>query len=218
MRSVVDEAVGSEAKGERRKGFTSFFLLLPALLMLLTLTNCQSTMPVVKVGLVAPFEGRERAIGYDTIYSARLAVREINAAGGIGGYRVALVALDDSGDPELAQATAESLVIDENVVAVIGHWLPQTTAVSAPIYADADLAFLAGGLSPYSPTDPANLEPDFVERYTAVTPFDEQPGPYAAATYAAFQTLWQTFETANNNNGIINRRSVQQTLQNSPAN
>ncbi|MCA9948355.1 MAG: ABC transporter substrate-binding protein, partial [Anaerolineales bacterium] len=131
----------------------------------------------MKVGLVAPFEGRDRAIGYDAIYSARLAVREINAAGGIGGYRIALVALDDSGDPELAQGTAESLVIDDNVVAVVGHWRPQTTAVAAPIYASANLAFLAGGESPYQPTDPADLEPDFIERYTAVTPFNEQPGP-----------------------------------------
>ncbi len=218
MRNVVNDFSRSKKQGIGSKGLSPYFLLFASLLTLLTLTNCQSTTPVVKVGLVAPFEGRDRAIGYDAIYSARLAVREINAAGGIGGYRVALVALDDSGDPELAQGTAESLVIDENVVAVVGHWLPQTTAVSAPIYADADLAFLAGGLSPYSPTDPANLEPGFVERYTDVTPFDEQPGPYAAATYAAFQTLWQTFETANNNNGSINRRSVQQTLQNSSAN
>ena len=65
-------------------------------------TGCQKTDPVVKIGLVAPFEGRYRPIGYDVIYSARLAVREINAAGGIDGHRVALVALDDGGDPQLA--------------------------------------------------------------------------------------------------------------------
>ena len=67
------------------------------------LSGCASVQPVVKVGLVGPFEGANRAVGYDVIYSARLAVREINEAGGIGGYRVALVALDDSGDPQLAQ-------------------------------------------------------------------------------------------------------------------
>ena len=85
---------------------------------------------MVKVGLVAPFEGRHRAIGYDALYSARLAVRELNAAGGIDGTRVALVALDDSGNPEFAAATADSLIVDPNVVAVVGHWLPETTAAA----------------------------------------------------------------------------------------
>ncbi|MCA9936880.1 MAG: ABC transporter substrate-binding protein, partial [Anaerolineales bacterium] len=68
-------------------------------IILLILSGCASVDPVVKVGLVGPFEGANRAIGYDVIYSARLAVREINAAGGVGGYRLSLVALDDSGDP-----------------------------------------------------------------------------------------------------------------------
>lgn len=47
------------------------------LLALATLAaGCASVDPVVKIGLVAPFEGRHRAIGYDAIYSARLAVRD----------------------------------------------------------------------------------------------------------------------------------------------
>jgi ABC-type branched-subunit amino acid transport system substrate-binding protein len=62
----------------------SHYSLHPSLfLLLLFLTNCTSVAPVVKVGLVGPFEGRHREIGYDAIYSARLAVREINQAGGI---------------------------------------------------------------------------------------------------------------------------------------
>ncbi|MCA9973855.1 MAG: ABC transporter substrate-binding protein, partial [Anaerolineales bacterium] len=103
----------------------SYALRLPFLLLIL-LTGCASTAPVVKIGLVGPFEGQRRAIGYDVIYSARLAVREVNAAGGIDGVRVALVALDDSGDPRLARETAAALVVDPAVVAVIGHWSPET--------------------------------------------------------------------------------------------
>ena len=80
------------------------------LLFIFLLSGCASVDPVVKIGLVAPFEGQNRAVGYDVIYSARLAVREINEAGGIGGYRVALVALDDSSDPTLAAQTAHALV------------------------------------------------------------------------------------------------------------
>ncbi len=181
----------------------SYFLLLTSAFFLL-LTACQHVSPVVKIGLVAPFEGRHRAVGYDVIYSARLAVREINAAGGIGGYRVALVALDDGGDVELARATAVSLTKDPAVVAVIGHWRADTTAVAAPIYADAGLLFLPVR----EESESVELTADFVERYTAVTPFDEEPGPYAASAYAIFQNLWQILEQANKTTATINRTSV----------
>ena len=40
---------------------------------------------------------------------------------------------------ELAQQAAQSLAIDPHVIAVVGHWLPETTAVAAPIYAQAHL-------------------------------------------------------------------------------
>jgi hypothetical protein len=173
---------------------------------------CGSVGPVVKVGLVAPFEGRHRAIGYDALYSARLAVREINAAGGINGTRVALVALDDSGQPELAEATAASLVVDPSIVAVVGHWLPETTAAAQGKYVEGGLAFLPGGAEPYLPADPRRLSPAFVESYTSVTPFDEMPGPYAAPAYAAYQELWRLLAEAQQRHGSISRTTVEQTV------
>lgn len=168
-------------------------LLLPLLLPLFT---CTRTPPVVKIGLVGPFEGRERAIGYDVIYSARLAVRQLNEAGGVNGYRVALVALDDGGNVELARQTAVSLTLDPAIIAVVGHWQPETTAAAAPIYAAAGIPFVPMGERPFGPTDPATLPSDFLTAYAAITPFDETAGPYAATTYDAFQLLWQTLAAA----------------------
>ncbi len=104
-----------------------------------------STAPVVRIGLVAPFEGRQREIGYDVIYSARLAVREWNGRGGVAGYRVELVALDDSGDPEMAIRAAQTLAIDPAVVGVVGHWLATTTEAARPVYDQAGLALIASG-------------------------------------------------------------------------
>ncbi|HFC11696.1 MAG TPA: hypothetical protein ENJ56_02535, partial [Anaerolineae bacterium] len=60
------------------------------LLLTLLLAGCasvdfadvSSVDPVVKIGLVAPFEGEQRVIGYDVIYATRLAVRQVNTAGG----------------------------------------------------------------------------------------------------------------------------------------
>jgi ABC-type branched-subunit amino acid transport system substrate-binding protein len=101
------------------------------------------TRPVVKLGLVAPFEGRYRNLGYEVIYAVRLAVREANEAGGVAGYSVELVALDDSGDRELAAEQARKLATDPQVVAVVGHWLNGTTAAAAPEYERLKLPLLA---------------------------------------------------------------------------
>jgi ABC-type branched-subunit amino acid transport system substrate-binding protein len=176
-----------------------------------SLTACASVDPVVKIGLVGPFEGAERAIGYDVIYSARLAVREINAAGGIDGYRVSLVALDDSGDVELARETAVSLTLDPSVVAVVGHWVPDTTNVVQPIYADAGLPLLAGGIEPFGASELVPNPSQFREKYESVTPFNEAPGPYAAPAYDAFQLLREALEIAGDN-GNLNRGSVAEAL------
>lgn len=109
---------------------------------------CAVTRPTVKIGLAAPFEGRYRAVGYDVIYAVRLAVREANAAGGVAGYSLELVALDDSGDPEQAVTQARKLAVDPQIVAVLGHWLDVTTVAAAPEYARAGLPLLATAAGP----------------------------------------------------------------------
>ncbi|MCO5204828.1 MAG: ABC transporter substrate-binding protein [Anaerolineae bacterium] len=182
------------------------------LITLAALSGCASADPVVKIGLVAPFEGRYRPIGYDVIYSARLAVREINAAGGIDGHRVALVALDDGGDPQQAYDAARTLAVDPNVVAVLGHWLPENTAIAEPIYHEAGLALLPMGEPPYGAVDEKQISAEFRTAYTAVTPFDEQPGPYAQTTYDAMQSLFTILAHTAEEHGTINRQTVIDTM------
>jgi len=196
--------------GERRPAtcrlplLTFYFLLFTLLL----LTACASVRPVVKIGLVAPFEGAQRELGYDAIYAARLAVREINEAGGINGYRVALVALDDRGDAELAEETAVSLTVDPDVVAVIGHGVAETTAVAQPIYAEAGLPLLPLGSPPFNPRENLLLPAEFNTAYNAVTPFEETAGPYAAVTYDAMQLLFHAMAAGEATSGTIDRDSV----------
>ncbi len=198
-------------RGERHTGTQRkrFFLCVPLLLLLL---GCASIRPVVKIGLVAPFEGRDRAIGYDAVYAARLAVREANAAGGIGGYKLALVALDDRGDADLATQTAAALVVDIDVVAVVGHYLPETTAAAAEVYANGSLPLLPTAAPPFAAADPTALPPAFVAAYEGITPFDETPGPYAGPTYDAFALLWLALAQAEETGGGVTRATVQEAL------
>lgn len=120
---------------------------------LLLISACASTAPVLKIGLVAPFEGRYRPVGYDAIYAARLAVREQNAQGGVGGYRVELIAYDDGGDAQTAMERARQLALDPQVVAVIGHYRVETTRAAWDVYAREALPLIAPGI-------PADSLPD----------------------------------------------------------
>jgi len=177
------------------------------------LSSCQSVAPVVKIGLVGPFEGKNREIGYDVIYSARMAVREVNKAGGIGDYRVALVALDDFGDPSSAEEVAESLALDESVMAVIGHWLPETSKSAAAIYREQGVPVILAGEAPLGPVDPSGYPPEFLRAYGEITPFDEEAGPYAAAGYDALHLAVAALDLVQQEEGSINRERVGETLE-----
>jgi ABC-type branched-subunit amino acid transport system substrate-binding protein len=120
------------------------------LLLLASCTFPGTVRPTVKIGLVAPFEGRYRYVGYDVIYAARLVVRKADAAGGVGGYSVELVAYDDAADPLTAVEQARKLAVDPQVVAVIGHFRPETTAAAADAYVEAGMPLVSpGSITPY---------------------------------------------------------------------
>jgi ABC-type branched-subunit amino acid transport system substrate-binding protein len=182
-------------------------------LLLTGLAACRTVAPEVKIGLVGPFEGKNRPIGYDVIYSARLAVREINAAGGIGPYRVGLVALDDFGDPAIAVKNARALALDPQVVAVVGHWTEAATAAARPVYQEAGLASLAAGQPPLDAFDPASLPLAFRQIYAETTPFDKEAGPYAGPAYDAMYLLFAAMEQARSGSGAIGRSAVLDVLE-----
>ncbi len=121
---------------------------------------------VLKIGFVAPFEGRYRYIGYDAVTAARMAIREINGAGGVAGWYLELVAYDDRGIDEMAATIAGNLVVDPDVIAVIGHYRPESSAAAAPIYAESDLpqVMLGGWVSADGRVIHLMPEPDAVAR------------------------------------------------------
>ena len=119
------------------------------------LSSCASApvVPnVVKIGLVAPFEGAYRSIGYDAIYAARLAIREINAISVSDGWAMELVAFDDRAETDFARTAARNLVTDPDVLAVIGHYTGGTTTAASEVYIEEELPLLVIGEGPESPT------------------------------------------------------------------
>jgi branched-chain amino acid transport system substrate-binding protein len=101
-----------------------------------------SSPPTLKIGLVAPFEGLHRPLGYEALFGVKLALQERNLAGGVGGYRVELVALNDFDDPLEAEKQARALSADPDVVGVVGHLSAATTQAALPVYRQANLALV----------------------------------------------------------------------------
>lgn len=113
---------------------------------------------VIKIGHVAPLTGGIAHLGKDNENGARLAVEEINAKGlTIGGQKITLQLdpQDDAADPRQATQVAQKLV-DDKVVAVIGHLNSGTSIPSSKIYSDAGIV----QISP-SATNPAYTQQCF---------------------------------------------------------
>jgi branched-chain amino acid transport system substrate-binding protein len=137
------------------------------------LLACSSGNEPIRIGLAGPFSD---AVGAPMKRAAELAVAEINAAGGIRGRPVQLLARDDFGDPDSAVGVAADLV-EAGVVAVIGHVYSGTTLATAPVYNQAGVT----QISPSSTSPRVSAAGDYTFR---VCPSDLQQGA-ALAQFAA---------------------------------
>ncbi len=143
---------------------------------------------VLKIGHVAPLTGGIAHLGKDNENGARMAVDEINAAGGleVGGkkYKLELLAEDDKADPKEGTLAAQKLV-DAGVVAVVGHLNSGTSIPASKIYADANVV----QVSP-SATNPKLTEQGFKTTFRVVAN-DNQQGS-VLANYAATEMKAKT--------------------------
>ncbi|MGV2293354.1 branched-chain amino acid ABC transporter substrate-binding protein [Trinickia sp. YCB016] len=151
-----------------------------AAMLFATMATGAAADQVVKIGHVAPLTGQIAHLGKDNENGARLAVEEINAKGlTIGGQKITLEldAQDDAADPRTATQVAQKLV-DDKVVAVVGHLNSGTSIPASKIYSDAGIVQITP-----SATNPAFTQQGFKTTFRVVAT-DAQQGP-ALANYAA---------------------------------
>ncbi|TDV07802.1 branched-chain amino acid ABC transporter substrate-binding protein [Paraburkholderia caballeronis] len=104
----------------------------------------------VKIGFAAPLTGGQAHYGADFRSGVELAIEDMNATNPvIGGKPVHFVldAQDDQADPRVGTTVAQKLV-DDGVVAVIGHYNSGTSIPAAPIYAKAGVPEIAMATAP----------------------------------------------------------------------
>jgi branched-chain amino acid transport system substrate-binding protein len=90
----------------------------------------------VKIAVEGPITGEQASNGVDMLNGAQLAADEANAAGGILGRQIEVIAADDEADPETGMAVAQRMV-DEGVFAVIGPYNSAVGVENLGTYLDA---------------------------------------------------------------------------------
>ena len=107
--------------------FILFFTLL--------LSSCSSTRPILKIGLLAPFEGLHRESGYNALAAMRSALNDYP----LDGVDVLPLALDTSASPSQARRAAVKMLRDNSVVAVVGPLQTKEVSAVADIMAASNL-------------------------------------------------------------------------------
>ena len=99
-----------------------------------------------KIGVLMPLTGPSAKKGIPMKDAVELFVEEFNKdSSKHNGTRLELVVRDDFDDPEKAKEAASEMVKDESLLAVIGHYYPETAVATAKIFHDAKIPLI----SPY---------------------------------------------------------------------
>jgi branched-chain amino acid transport system substrate-binding protein len=120
----------------------------------------------VAIGIALPFTGAD-AHDADLIRDgAMLAIDDTNAAGGIDGYKISVLQLDNGTatagqyDPAQAATNARKMLADDSVVAAIGPQMSGSGKAMSPILSEGDLATITP-----SSTNPDITNPKFAAQY-----------------------------------------------------
>jgi branched-chain amino acid transport system substrate-binding protein len=133
----------------------------------------------VTVAVAGPMTGGESAFGRQLKNGAEQAVKDLNAAGGVLGKKLALEVGDDACDPKQARSVAEKLA-SAKIPFVVGHYCSSSSIPASEAYADGNVLQIT----------PASTNPLFTERklwnVARVCGRDDQQGLVAADYIAKF--------------------------------
>jgi len=133
----------------------------------------------LRIAVVGPMTGPVTQYGDMVKEGVATAVERINAAGGIDGRQVEVVAIDDACEPKQGPVAANR-VVNEKIGFVIGHVCSGATIAAADIYNNEGVVMVTPSATSPLLTDGKNYE--FIFRTIGR---DDQQGPAAASFIAA---------------------------------
>lgn len=145
-------------------------LLVPSVMCAMLIGGCQqdaSNSNEIVIGHYGSMTGSEATFGQSTDNGIKLAVDEINAAGGINGKTIRLITYDDKGDAREAGTAVTRLTTKDGVVAVLGEVASGLSLAGAPVCQQAGVPMV----SPSSTNPKVTKVGDMIFRVCFIDPF-----------------------------------------------
>ncbi|MGI4939852.1 MAG: ABC transporter substrate-binding protein [Janthinobacterium lividum] len=98
--------------------------------------------PGLKLGMVVPLSGPSARFGGFASHGAELAVKQINAAGGVNGAPITLARGDSQGTPVESVSAARRMLSDTGYQAILGDIASSATIALQPVMEDAKVILL----------------------------------------------------------------------------
>ena len=161
----------------RRAGVTTLFLLALGVLSLTAMPpGCDrdrsdggstSSSSEILIGHYASMTGDTATFGVSADEGIRLAMAEINAAGGVLGKPVRVITEDDRSNNDEAKTAVQKLINRDKVVALLGEIASSRSIAGAPVAQEAEIPMLTPGS-----TNPKVTEVgDYIFRACFIDPF-----------------------------------------------
>src|SRR5512137_116775 len=134
-------------------------LVVSVLALVLLLTACSSGAPTkgdLTVYVAGPLSGFQANTGQTVAGGVRLMAEQLNRSGGLLGYKVKVIALDDEADSDVAAGVAaqikEAVDRGDRVIGVIGHPNSGQTAAAMDVYKNLSIVVITPTASEVSLT------------------------------------------------------------------
>ena len=134
--------------------------------------GCKKSGETIKVGGIFPLSGAVSVYGIECKNGVEMAISEINAAGGINGKMLELIAEDDEGQPEKTVNAYQKLTTRDNVKFIIGS-LTSGCTLAITNRAQAQKILL---IAPAATMEAITDAGDFVFRACFIDPFQGTVG------------------------------------------
>jgi branched-chain amino acid transport system substrate-binding protein len=150
-------------------------LVLTALAGTAAPVGAQLSGQTVAIAVAGPLSGGGAGLGVEQKQAAELAVAEKNAAGGILGAQIELVAVDDRADAAEGKAVAQRFCDDPRVLGVVGHVNSGVSIEASNVYGACHLGMITAMSSSPGVTDRG------LDNVFRLTNRDDNKGPAIAS-------------------------------------
>lgn len=138
-----------------------------SLLSLAFFSCSKNSANIIKIGEFASLTGSEATFGISSDNGMKLAVEEINNAGGVLGKKIELITEDNQGKPNETQTVVQKLINRDKVVAILGEVASSRSKAAAPICQQNKIPMI----TPASTNPEVTAIGDYIFRVCFIDPF-----------------------------------------------